>query len=51
MYPRTMNWHQVVPKMSFRGRDLLQVGEKVFYSVLFYTCNFLNRLFCSLYYI
>ncbi|CAH8449336.1 unnamed protein product [Schistosoma bovis] len=24
MYPRTMNWHQVVPKMSFRGRDLLQ---------------------------
>ncbi|CAH8448432.1 unnamed protein product [Heterobilharzia americana] len=24
IYPRTMNWHQVVPKMSFRGRDLLQ---------------------------
>ncbi|CAH8449108.1 unnamed protein product [Schistosoma turkestanicum] len=24
MHPRTMNWHQVVPKMSLRGRDLLQ---------------------------
>ncbi|VDP98021.1 unnamed protein product [Trichobilharzia regenti] len=24
IYPRTMNWHQVVPKLSFRGRDLLQ---------------------------
>ncbi|TNN11415.1 Cyclin-dependent-like kinase 5 isoform 2 [Schistosoma japonicum] len=24
MYPRIMNWHHVVPKMSFRGRDLLQ---------------------------